>query len=379
MPTKISLLRGIGKNVSSGSTATKRVGRGARARKRFFNFAKMTEGQFLLYQLDWQLEILERYYADPLKTYEQGRNLIYNSINSGLHSGLGVGTFTGYIPEEIKNVARAIRSAKSMTRPTGKFIDRRVITKIGMDPIAEFEIPPQECIDIANTYGEVYPGGPVITQDQAYENYLQCLEQNGYIQILNDNLGESAHHMLYEFVSNPNSQPSAVATKTILQKLAISKIADVTDLSRSNMKLWVRNGVMYSNTLQGTEPFSPEESIIAVQRSEAEGINDLTVAAIVAIITAVGSALAGAAALINSFKQSDQQLLRQNLTGFSTPEFGPQGEDWANSVYNPNNPNSPLNPNNPGNSSGGFDTSKLVPLALGGAGLFLLLNNNNSK
>ena len=82
MPTQISMLRGIGKNLTAprkGVMHVKEVGKAGVARKRFINFGRMTEGQLYLYLLDQQLDILESYYNDPLKTYEQGRNMIYQT------------------------------------------------------------------------------------------------------------------------------------------------------------------------------------------------------------------------------------------------------------------------------------------------------------
>lgn len=167
--------------------------------------------------------------------------------------------------------------------------------------------------------------------EDRYSDYLaDCSKDQRWKIILNNHLENSAHHLLYEYVNNPNSVPGTVTTKTVLQRGAVDTLADIAGVNRSVMRLWLRNGVLRKNATNGAGALQPEQSIEAVEQASRRGVS-LPVPVVVAVISAISTALTGTIALIAQMKAQEKARLRAAAATIGQQNFGPMVDDWYTS------------------------------------------------
>lgn len=289
--------------------------KGVVPKKNFINTLQWTDGEIgaaLLYE---RLNIM--YSATGKREYLKNKETLKDILFVGLHSPDGKNKIQKLAPD----VAAKIKSLSTKRKV------RREKKKVGInDPL----IPLQDC---DSKTLEWLSGNPAAMQAYQltgnYTNfpiYRECLEENNSISLLNNHFEESAHHLLYEYVSNPNSKPQTVATKSVLHKIAMDKIAEITDLDRGNLRSWARNGILRNSASRGFM-LSPEESIQGLEQAQREGIG-FPVPAIIALISAIAAAATKVVLLIGAMEQSRANQLRQAAQGIGTPGFGPQKQDW---------------------------------------------------
>lgn len=302
-----------------------------RARKvppaNFLDYGKMTEGQLRLLLLYEQLSILAAFYPD---VPDYARQLdVLGGVLAGDRAPASIGA-----TREVRYLSQVIAQAQLETRPA---IQRRG-SGLG-------NIPMMNCQDYAvkQMYGENVTFGDLITnpfdpseeaqleqmiRSSAY--YQECQDKNEYIGLFNEKLEKTAHHILYTYIENPNAEPQIVASKTINHRLAVAKMSQISGLSGSNLKMWLRNGVQRQNVANGTEPFTPEKAI-EIMKTEvpvAAGISGPFLVALPAIIKAIAAAVGATVALIAALKASDRQQLQSTLYNIGLPPFGPEEGDW---------------------------------------------------
>lgn len=341
--TQISYIHGIG--------ADERKDRAALVPgQSFIDYTAMTDGELRLTLLADQVNMLAAYYPED-KDLQKAKALLVDTLYKGLHrSPLPGGIHTG----TIATVVKEIRFAQDATRPAAGQIFGRV-NGIG-GGIGDPLIPYEDCnIYQENEYGEMKPTGSVDPS---------CIKNNNIKKILNDNLEKSSHHLLYEFVANPNSAPQTVAIKTQSHRAAKATLSKISKLSQDNMRLWMRNGIIRQNTKRGAGAIQPEPTIqIFKENAGVSGIG--VVPAIVPILQAVVAAIAAIATLVAALKQKDPQTaaLWAQLQGIGTGVYGPEGTDWTGNGPPP-----------PGGSGGatGEGQDYLPILLLGGAAVLLM-------
>lgn len=327
------------------------------AQRRFVNFGNMTDGELRLALISEQLRIQAEYYG--LDEYNAAANRLESALKAGIGSTkLSPGAMPGKLAAAID---REIARARWMKRPAAGSFENRTTEGIH-GPL----IPLEDCDQYKiwdDSRDPRYEGQQV--QYDTPES-LACYSRNRSIRLLNNHLEGSAHHLLYEYLGN--NVRNTVAAKRVLHQNAVSKLAEITELDRTNLRLWMRNGVMRANATAGTDPLQPEDTAELLRLSALEGSSVGALPALIAALPAILSALAGAvaatAALINGMQERKRQQMLLAAQGIGTSTFGPNQNDWPNGGGNGS-----------GNEGGNDDDSNndnLLPLLLAG-GAFLML------
>jgi hypothetical protein len=348
--TKISYIHGIG------ATAEERKQRAAEVPgPSLIDYTKWTEGELQLVLLAEQINMLAAY-APEDKELQKSKQILQDVLYRGVHraGGLPGGIFTG----RLATVLAAIRNARQLARPAaGEITGRKNGISGGIgDPI----IPYEDCQVVVDDPND--PLGAWTYTDAA------CVKRNEIKKILNDNLENSAHHILYDFVANPNLTPPIVAVKTQNHRAARATLSQISKLSSTSLKMWIRNGVIRNNIAQGAGAIQPEDTIATLKSGAIAGIGEpLTAAALVAIIKAIAAAISAASALVLLLKQKDPQTaaLWNQLQGIGTGVFGPEQNDWYTGAGGGNE-------TQPGTAG---DIEKLLPYGLILAGAYVLIEN----
>jgi hypothetical protein len=316
--------------------------------QRGIDYKRMSEGELRLSLIAEQLNILGKYYNKP--QYIEAQNRIIDTLYKGLHVNTPfIGASAG---AAMAMVSREIKKARKMTQPAGKILYRNLSKGIN-DPL----IPLEDCDSIWND--PKWEGMPVWEKaKKAAPLMKECAAQNEEAKIINTKLESSSHHLLYEYLI-PSGAPAVVAAKSVSHRNAVSTLASVTSLSRDNLRLWIRNGIMRKNAEAGADPFQPEKTIeiLANEIPDKENISGPFILALPKIILAIGSAIAATATLISALDASKRNQIYATASGIGTSTFGPEESDWVagQSAATP----------------GGSDQN-LLPLALAAGAFFLI-------
>jgi hypothetical protein len=341
--TKVTYIHGINE-----SKATPKK----KAEQRYIDYSAMTDGELRLVLMAEQLEIVAEYYGSDehkaLQTY------LETAIQSGIHGS----TVGAMIPgRNGQALAREIARARTMRRPAaGRLTTRRQGVNGGI-------ITLQNCEELKDFQEDRFGLGWGTYVDTPESR--ACEEQNKNLTFLNEHLEGSAHHLLYEYVATQTN--STVNTKRVLHRNAVSTLAELTEVDRDNLRLWMRNGVLRNNIKFGAAPIQPEDVIDTLSTSGGSaGIGTPFLAMLPALLSAFAAAVGTAAALIAAMKQEKRQRMLLSAQGIGTPTFGPEQIDWYNG-------GTPANPGGPGLPGSSFLDGDNTPLILAGAAAFLLL------
>lgn len=304
----------------------------------FLNYGKMTVGETRLALAAEQAKILAAYYPEDQQFAigaQELDNLLYRGLHNSIYLGLSAPAF----------VRRAVGQARGKTQPEGGgILEGR--SGVGSTPL----IPYDDCARFMHDTS--------LTFHQRTQAISDCLGKNREIEILNTHLEKSAHHLLYEYASASNI-PGIVTTKRVLHRNAVSKVGQLFEFDRPNLVLWLRNGVMRNNAINGAPPFQPEKTIDALKPGAGIG-EPITIAAVTAIVTAIIGAIGATVSLLQALKAARAQEIKSVANGIGTPTFGPEKEDWIGQ----------------GSTPGGSDADKGVSdyllFILGGAALLMM-------
>lgn len=321
--TKISYIHGLSKSEMAGRAKSVPTAKS-------ISFGGMTEGELRLHLLKEQLSILNGYYPEA-GNYKQAITEIENALHTGVH---GVAHLSGATTDITRyNIA----TARQLQYPA-------IRSGYGLG-----QIETEDCSKHGrfkqNMWGKLRFVGDL-------DAYLACQNKNDFVEIFNNHLEKSSHHLLYNYVVDVNTSPQIVASKTLLHRLAVDKLASVSGLSKTNVQLWMRNGIMRQNAKQGIPPLSPEDSIETLSN----GIGGTRVAdpaTAILVIKAVVAAIGAISALVASMKPTPQEEFRSTLTNIGLESFGPEKTDWE------------------GTQQGAANNRSYLPLLVG-AGLLLL-------
>lgn len=359
----------------------------------FHNYGILTDGEFSLVLLMDQLEVLEGAYPEMSTITRKGRDMIKDALYNGIHSGKIINT--GFIPTELNIVAQTIGEAKSRRMPAGSILTGpRNTIKAGIDPFISRDsaingndtIPVPDCQMLLNNYNQLlaaqsssggspwdnsnYGQGATVQQQAAaaLAEYNTCVKQLNMIKDLNMYLEKSSHHLLYEYIVNPSGESGVVGAKYVLHKNAVSAFSSVTTLSRSNLRLWLRNGIMHNNAENGISPFTPEELIAGFKSNQGNIGNPAVVIAVITLVIAIIKAAAPIIlTLVNKVDKENQ--IKTAAQGIGQTTFGPESNDW----YQTGNTNSGGSGSNNNNNNGAGAEDELIPgidnttLMIGGA------------
>jgi len=283
--------------------------------------------------------MLGAYYPEN-KDLQKAKSILVDALHKGVHrAALPGGIHTGIMA----TVAREIRFAKDNTRPAaGKIFDRKNSVGGGIgDPLIPYD---EWC---------------AVFTSQGWELDPECVKRNKIKEILNDGLEKSGHHILYEFIANPNSQPQTVAYKALNHRAVNATLSQISEIENSTLKTWVRNGIIRYNIARGAGALQPEATIQGLKENAGKGVG-IAPAVLVAIIGAIAAAITATAQLVAAVKQADPQTtaLWNQFQGIGTGVFGPEVPDWQGTGG--------------GNGSAPGETDFLPLLLMAGAGLLLI-------
>lgn len=320
------------------------------------NYTAMTDGEMKLTLLAEQVNMLAAF-APEDKDLQKAKNILVDALYKGVHrTPLPGGIHTG----TLATVVSAIRQAQRNTRPAaGKIFGR--VNGIGQgigDPL----VPMADC---TTSFWDDSSNGWIVGDDP------ECMKLNKIKKILNDNLEKSSHHILYEFVKNPNATTPTVAAKSLNHRSVNATLSQISKVNNTNMISWVRNGIIRNNAIQGAGAIQPEKTIEIFKEKHA--VSGIGAFPIVAIIAAIAAAITATAQLVASLKQQDPQqaALWNQFQGIGTGVFGPEGEDWQGWQKIPPGTQLPPGTKPPG-TTGEAETDYLPLLLLGGAAALLL-------
>jgi len=330
--TKVTYLHGIPANEYK--DRGKQVGPQA-----FLNYGKMTVGETRLALAAEQAKILAAYYPEDQQFAigaQELDNLLYRGLHNGIYLGLSAPAF----------VRRAVGQARGKTQPEGGgILEGR--SGVGSTPL----IPYDDCARFMQDTSLSFHERTRLISD--------CLGKNREIEILNTHLEKSAHHLLYEYAKTTNI-PATVATKRVLHRNAVSKVGQLFEFDRENLRLWLRNGIMRNNALNGAPPFQPEITIDALKPGAGIG-EPITIAAVTAIITAIIGAIGATVSLLQAMKAARAQEIRTVAQGIGTQTFSAEQEDWDGHPQG-----------SPGGSGADKGINDYLPFILGGAALLMM-------
>jgi len=294
-PKKIMAVSGVGEALPAGKVPPKNY-------IDTFNFSGGEISAILLYE---QLNIITSQESSP--ELEASKAIIQDALYKGFNTGQG-----RHEIEKVKQPGLRAALIKATKDATAQNKSRNAAS------IADPLIPLENCATYLNqAYGQNNPA-----------EYARCEAQNRYKRMLNEHLESSAHHLLYEYEAQPNRAPATVAAKKVLHVGAIDALADITKLSRNNLSLWLRNGVLRENAKRGVGALQPESTIPALKQAADEGIGGLPVAVVVAIISAIAAAVAGTLQLVGQMQATERARIMQSAQTIGQPNFGPLKTDW---------------------------------------------------
>lgn len=336
-------------------------------KQKYINAGAMTDGELKLVLLREQLQILQAYYPE-VKEYKTGEQLVVSILEEGLHD---LSSLPSDAPREI---AQAVKIARRKKRPAaGAFtVARNSASLMGL-------IPTEDCTQYMRQVIDPFDYSSQSTLAHTAESWA-CEAKNKEIRDLNLHLEPSAHHLLYEYVNRPLESPGTVQAKRVLHRSAIGTLSEIMEFERSNMSLWIRNGVMRNNASRNLQPFPPEETInilateipararnVRTRGGGRDGLRGPFLAALPVILQAIGAAVGATATLVAILKAEKQNRLRNSAQGIGLPSFGPESEDWPTDYQGTGG-------SNPDAGNNDLLSEDNVPLILGGAAALLLLS-----
>lgn len=373
------------------------------------NWGKMTEGELRLALILHQVEMQKNWKGDPTGRLQSSATALENALYHGIHR---MGSINA--PNALPNVVKAIASAKRQLRPAGRsYASTRNPARQGLVPDmigvpdAEFDKALKDFLaeglcnpDMMHQEWGKTPDpyqsmayryvGPTIDAIYNHTGFSKvqkkavlkaCIEQSNIIKIYNDKLVHGSPNILYNFIEKPNGTTGTVAAKTNDHKVSKELFGPkISGMSRENMNLFLRNGVMQSNLDNGQGqlgPMSPEETIMAMMEAEVAKVGEpMTVTAIVGLIVLVLGAAAGAMGAIAELLPPKDQIALNTVQGIGTVGFGPEEGDWdgytpkplldadGNQVIGPDG--KPVYQDNPTTKAG---MSWILPVLIGGGAL----------
>jgi len=301
----------------------------------FYNTSALSEGELNLYLLAQRAKMLSEFYPENQSlraSFESLRDVLYNGLHRGLNLAhlsqrLKTGPASGWLSwaDRGTDPGQGLENLFEDAGPDGAAV--RGIPQV--DCVAKYPLIPQQQWFMMNP-------NATPAQYTTYSNGVQdlrfaCSKENVWRGVLNTNFEKSAHHPLYRFEANPNSATATVAAKAVLHSNSMATLANLSKISTTNIRDWQINGILAQNIAKGAGPLTPQETIEGLKQAQTEGIGSLSVAAVIAIITAITAAVGAATSMIIAIKQKEPTaatVFEQTTQGWGTPQWGPEKTDW---------------------------------------------------
>lgn len=167
------------------------------------------------------------------------------------------------------------------------------------------------------------------------KSWESCFAAAEYLNTVNQQLEQSGAHLMFAFQGTGGTQ--SIQVKKVLHKIAVENFSHVFGLSRDNIMMWIRNGILSQNIKKGQGDMQPEETIRYLIDHVTEVYPEITgrVGALPAIIAAVklafeiiAIAVAAIQAIMAALKPEDFIKAQANAQGLGTAAFGPEKDDF---------------------------------------------------
>lgn len=370
-----------------------RLAAAANAGSGFIPYTSLTRGEMELALYGQQLAIYAAAFPEN-PDYTKALNMVENALRSGLSNGV---KFVGALHSDyLQFIAKTITNASRQTAPASKggLLGRGSLASgvpaIGQDIKFDFD---HDCVQYATKATNKKYG--FSNNWQKYEHALNDSEHRRYYReqksicktkieiekIVNEKITNASHHVIYYGLNEgyPGIRNSAVVTKHLLHIGGIGGLANATDTDSNLMSVWSETAILRRNTqadvgpigsVQSSLNLSPNYDAYAASYAQWQKTRrftnpkhgkigePLTIAAISALITAIGAAVGQAAALQKELnaKKAGAMAAAQNYGTFALEA---KQSDW----------------NDIGTGAGSSNNSNLLTFGLLAAGAYLLLGD----
>lgn len=388
--TKIYNIHGIAKD--------ELPGRGLEVGKTpaFVPYTRLTKGEFRLSLLMEQAAIYRAAYPEA-KEFQQAENLLYNALKNGVSRGVN---FVGALDSPLlQSVAKSIQEASRATAPASKtgMLGRDPFAT-GLQGIGDFKADfDHDCVQYATKltnakYKTLFPDGkswqyyerpllndaPTVVKEFYKTQKALCKVKIEVEAIINQKITDASHHVLYFGLNEsfPLIKNSLVQTKHLFHIGGIQGLANAADIDKNLMGLWTETSILRKNSTAGVgvsgsinssfllspDPEKFNVEFLKWQKVRGGGsVNGVqvpavgSVAAITALIVAIGAAVASAAEM--------QRRLNEKRTGAmsAAQNYGTVAFESKQSDFN-----------EPPASTGSSNNNLLIFGAAAAAGLYLM-------
>lgn len=243
----------------------------------YVDTANMSTGEMRIFLEAQRYKMFAEFFPEDRnfkQQYERRRDALYKGLHTfGLDfAGARMETrpASGWQPW-------AEKARQSPTKGFGLLFDD---TPLGAQVSGVGAIPQLNCDQLyPNLNPADYPGQNWVWVAQENANRaakrLACQMENKWRAGLNDFWEKSGNTLVYDFITNQfgNSLPILVGEKRTRQKDFLTNIADSSLISRSNLKFWTENGIIYNNAQAGLGPMGAIEFVEGLRDAGAAGIN----------------------------------------------------------------------------------------------------------
>lgn len=366
----------------------------ARTVKPYIPYTDFTKGQMLLALAEERARIYAAVYPETAG-YHEAATMYENALYQGVHKNIG---FTGVLTPAELQAAELIVRANKMTRPATRGVilsANKVINgvKIGAGPIStQYDCEQIAADEMNQKYNVRRPisgwknSAKAAERREWWERSSACDTRKEIQNIVNNRLESSAHHVLYNRLSDGFTplQGTRADTKRLLQGVGISAIAGAVDMDRALISDWTENGVLRINSatpqigLMGSEQSglyvagnddaywkayksfkagdSTEMNALLRLRGQPQvGVLPLVVASIVAILGAIAQALNSAGAFQKELNNKKNGAFA-SAQAYGTPELSAAKGDIITQ----------------GGAGGGLNNNTMLLLGGAAVGLYLL-------
>lgn len=356
---------------------------------RYMPYTSLTRGEMRLMLLADQARMLAAAYPEA-RHLSRAADMMDNAVYNGIHAGVN---WIGAIEPELQDVARLISRAKKDWAPaTGEFLtEREIATGLrGIRGIYDTPVVPvttEGCEDYATRmankqfglsrtkfWWKTTPFGDKKRRWKELE--AECELKKEVEKILNNRLQKSSHHVVYKSLDTlkPDLRKTFVRVKGLLHVAGVEGLGNAAEVGATLMNQWVETTLMRENAALG---FGPVDSVItslslAPNAPEfaaryfgddktrgggtkiGEPITIAVIAAVTALVAAIGKSVASAAAFQKELNAKKAGVLN-NAQGFGTEAFKAVGADFDGETVT-------VTPGASGNNT---------PLLLGGAAVLI--------
>ena len=276
-------------------------------------YQKMTDGELSIALLERQYRLFSKAYPELEKKADYLRGVLNHSL-SGIEATIRTDRqLENWTKRKLKDNIPAI---------AGYY-------KTGIGQFESYEdyrqVEYQKCQEIKTRWDNT-PWIRFSERNRLRKEWEYCFQSVQYVAMVNEKFEENAPHLLYHF--SRGATTGAIATKKVLHNVALENYSAITGLSRANLSIWLRNGVIAQNLKAGAGSKNPENTIGYMMenvRSTQIGNPAILIPIIIGIFKA---ALAAAVVIMQRLNERDKLKMLANTQGFETESFGPQKDDF---------------------------------------------------